>query len=161
MASMPNNKAGLVLGSGDNSKEWADRGWVTLDIDASVNPHFAVDANYLTDEIPANSLDYVCAEALRFDPLGIKGVNPARLLQQVNDVLKPGGKLIIITANYGGYSENITLPEVGAYSQLLKEHGFMGVVEIHPRNIHQGDSEKFDQKVIYYGVKKRSGYKRD
>lgn len=160
MARMPRNKVGIVLGSGDNTASWAERGWVTLDIDPKVDPHFALDANYLTDEIPDSSVDYVCAEAIRIDPNGIKGVSPARLLEQANRILKPNGKLIIISANVVGY-DTTTLPEVGAYARLLKGHGFQGVIEIHPRNHHQGDLERFDQRVIYYGEKKRSGYKRD
>ncbi len=160
MREMPKTKIGLVLGTGDNTQEWRHKGWVTLDIDPSFSADFTLDANELLTEIPPESLDYICAEAIRMDPNGTNGVSPSRLLHQANAALKPGGKLIVITANVMGYDET-TLPEKSEYAHLLQRHGFQGVIELHPRNFHEGSTNHFDQKVIYYGVKKRSGYSRD
>jgi SAM-dependent methyltransferase len=160
MRKMPEGHKGIVLGSGDNSSEWRHRGWKTLDIDPMVHADFTADANHLENVLKPASMDYICAEAIRMDPNGIIGVSPARLLHQANMALKPGGKLIIVTANYGGYTE-VTLPEKDKYARLMQRHGFQGVIEVHPRNYHQGDLEKFDQKVVYYGVKKRTGYIKD
>lgn len=44
---LPDDKIGIVLGSGENTPEWKQKGWKTLDIDSSIGADFTVDANYL------------------------------------------------------------------------------------------------------------------
>jgi predicted SAM-dependent methyltransferase len=134
------------------------KGWTTLDIDPNVEPDITIDANLMEEEVPRDSIDYIYAEAITMDPEGMKGVTPARLLQQCNKALKLGGMLIIETANFENYPET-TIPGKQTFLTLLQNHGFHGVAELHPMIKHGNTSER-SQKVIYYGKKKRAGYKK-
>ncbi len=96
---MPQGKAGVVLGSGSKSEEWKNRGWYTLDNDPNSGADAIYDANEIAQIIKPDSLDYLYSECITMDTLGIRGVSPARLLNQANIVLKDGGILAIKTAN--------------------------------------------------------------
>lgn len=147
---MPAGEYGLVLGSGPNTSAWRNRGWATLDIDATAHADFTLDANDLERTIPANSLDYVHAECIRFDPDGADGVAPARLLNQANKTLKPGGYIIIQTAHVEN-SPTATVPDRYQYGDLMRDHGFETVVEVSRYHTIPGDIHQ--QRVTYYGRK--------
>ena len=156
---MPEGKIGLVLGSGPNTGEWRGRGWATLDIDPVYGSDFVEDANYLDRKIPPNSCDYVFAECIKFDPLGHAGVAPARLLEQANRVLKPGGLVIISSATKYNKPGN-TLPRREVFAPKMLEHGFRAVVENHELRTFDmpGQGEVVEQAVVYYGQKVAEGY---
>ena len=66
---MPIGETGLVLGTGENTPEWKNRGWLTLDISPRQKADFTADARYTpeilrrTDHYP---LDYLAAEGIWF-----------------------------------------------------------------------------------------------
>jgi len=150
---MPRSKRGLVLGSGGNSDEWREKGWLTLDIDESCQPDIVGNANYLED-LNLSDFDYVCAECIRFDRKGKLGVSRGRLLNQVNKVMSEGGKLIIITSHAEG--KDTEVPDRRFFANLMGRHGFRTVVELFPLQSDQKGVKR--QKVIYYGEKIRGGY---
>jgi predicted SAM-dependent methyltransferase len=150
------NEFGVVVGSGQNTQRWGERGWLTLDISPEHNPSYVCDAHHLESQIPPESLDYVFAENIAFDTTSEKGVTPGRLLQQANVVLKPGGKLIIESAYFYPGTKN-QLPDRNKFINQMTEHGFFTVVET--KEITGGYKGKgIAQKVIYYGEKKAPGF---
>jgi len=155
---MPGGKEGIVVGSGSNTESWRARGWQTLDIAPGSNADIIHDANWMADILPPESQDYIYAEAIRMDPNGIEGASPARLLNQFNRVLKPGGKLIIETAHFEGIPIS-TLPDREQYIKLLQDNGFHGIAELGPISYLNPERTKYQQSVVYYGEKKRSGFK--
>jgi len=154
---MPDGKTGVVLGSGQNTEGWKQRGWKTLDIDPADNPDIVYDANHMDQVVAPESLDFIFAEAVRMDVKGREGVSPARLLQQANETLKMGGKIIIKTAHF----ENIKseLPIRQEYVKLLQAHGFHGVAELGPIIWIDKEQGKYNQQVIYYGEKQQQGFR--
>jgi SAM-dependent methyltransferase len=158
--SMPEGKQGTVVGSGINTEQWKAKGWKTLDIDPKHRADMIHDANTMTEILPPESQDFIYAELINMDPMGLKGASPARLLQQFNKVLKPDGKLIIKTAHIEGESDS-TLPNRNKYIELLKKHGFTGVAELGPIEHYGPEGEIEAQSVIYYGEKKRAGFQKD
>lgn len=108
LARMPYGKNGVVIGSGPNTQAWREKGWHTLDIDRASGADYVVDANDLETVIPANSQDFLFAEAIRMDEGGNAGVGWGRLLNQANYALKNGGELIIQTAHKEGVSHYYT-----------------------------------------------------
>lgn len=149
---MPEGSYGIVLGSGPNTQAWRNRGWATLDLDSAAHADYTADANHLESAVPQNSWDYVCAENIKFDPKGVEGVGPARLLAQANSVLKPGGMLIIQAAHKENFPDS-TLPDRNRYVALMREHGFETVVEVTNYHNLPGRGDMSEQKVTYYGKK--------
>lgn len=169
MEQLPEGKIGLVIGAGGNVTKWREAGWQTLDIQANVAADITGDANWLEHHIPPASLDYLVAECVSMSPCGEDNlVGQARLLQQANLALKPGGKLIIITAHIAG--EPNTLPQPRRYAYLMNNHGFQAVVRLGkifqtgPRVAGQYLGKPATDKVVlersatYYGVKVADGF---
>ena len=68
---MPQGKTGIVLGSGQNTDAWKDRGWYTVDVDPNFGADAIHDANEIAQIVPTDSLDYLYAECITMDTLGI------------------------------------------------------------------------------------------
>lgn len=153
---LPKGSIGLVLGSGPNSARWANKGWMTLDINPYSDAHFIADANQLQNTIPEAYMDYVVAEFIRIDPAGAEGVSPGALMAQANRMLKEKGIFIFQTASIT--STESTIPEMTQMMEQLRRHGFMGVVELEDTVI--ADSG-IDRRATYFCQKVRSGYRRD
>ncbi len=150
---MPEDKKGLILGSGGNTEKWRERGWVTLDIDETCQPDIVGDANYL-DDLDLSDFDYICAECIRFDRQGKLGVSRGRLLDQANKSMPEGGKLIIMTSHAEG--KDTEVPDRRWFANLMCRHGFKTVVELFPLQTDRKGVKR--QKVVYYGEKIRGGY---
>ncbi len=155
MVHMPEGKRGIVIGSGENSESWRQRGWTTLDIDPSVGADIIADANHLETVIFPRTQDYIYAEYIRFSREGVDGVHAARLLQQANKVLKNGGHLIIETANFENVPE-ATLPQRDKFGALMIKHGFEAIVEVDTYTPIKDDQSY--QLVIYHGKKVADGF---
>ncbi len=167
MLALPANHIGLVLGSGYNTPVWRERGWQTLDIDwinwaGMGRPDYCMDANRFADAVPRGSLDYVLAEYLSVgNQAGIMVkthtvdqpvVGYARLLEQAQMALKPGGKLILHTFDTGKTDEKKNTLSAIDLGQMFLRHGFKAVLVA-------GDSDDyFDRKrttalVNWYAIK--------
>jgi hypothetical protein len=158
LSKVPRGKEGIVVGSGSNTESWKARGWKTLDLNPESHADMVLNANWMADAIPPESQDFVYAEAITMDPKGVRGASPARLLDQFNKVLKPGGKLIIQTAHFEGVPET-TLPNRVQYTKLLQAHGFHGIAELGPIEHLNREEPAYTQQVTYYGEKRRAGFK--
>lgn len=154
LARMPESKSGIVLGSGPNTESWKQKGWKTLDINPASKADYTTDANKLETVISPNSQDFLHAEFIRFDPKGVEGVGPGRLLQQANKALKDGGIIIVETAHQEGMPT--TLPDRQDFIKKMADHGFQAVAELHEIK-HPGNGAS-EQKVVYYGRKLAEGY---
>lgn len=153
---MPEGKEGIVVGSGPNTELWRAKGWKTLDLDPESNADMILNANEMAGTVAPESQDFVYAEAITMDSKGVKGASPARLLNQFNKVLKPGGKLIIQTAHFEGVKTS--LPNREGYIKLLQAHGFYGIAELGTIHYLDETGSKYEQRVVYYGEKKRAGF---
>ncbi len=154
------NRAGLVVGSGDNSTMWKQRGWRTLDIDRNSGADIVADANKMDTVIMPGSLDYIYSENIRFDPQAKKGVGWGKILEQSNRALKKGGILVVCTA----HKENkptATVPDRKKFSKWMARNGFDTVTEVHriitTPNPNGGPDIK-QQRVVYYGRKLAEGF---
>lgn len=155
MARLPQGKKGIVIGSGENTQGWKDRGWKTLDIDPSAQADMTVDANQLETVIMPGTLDFLLAECVTFDPNGTEGVSPARLLSQANKVLKSGGELIVESASFEN-APQARVPNRTPFSELMTAHGFDTTVEV--GTYHHVDELKTEQRVVYYCRKVADGF---
>lgn len=84
MQHLPPGKIGLVLGSGQNTQEWKNRGWVTLDIAGKHKADFTADARYTLDLLRRSNqypLDYLIAEGITIGERA-KWFEPEKLMQQ-------------------------------------------------------------------------------
>lgn len=153
---LPEGESGIVIGPGRNTQKWDAKGWTTLDIDPEGDPDIVMDAQHLTEAVDPGSQDYIFAECLSFDPRGNEGVVPARLLQQANIALKMGGQIIIETANFSHTSYGSTIPNKDQFIELLVQHGFEPVVEVH--TLHNPRTKEEQQMVVYYGKKIADGW---
>jgi hypothetical protein len=155
MHKMPQGKSGIVLGSGPNTEAWKQRGWLTLDIDPSVEADLTIDANLMEQVVPPNSQDFILAEFIRFQKGGVGGVGPGRLLLEANKALKDGGRLIIQSAHKEGVPTS-NLPDRNWYANSMTQHGFEVIEEL--QEIRPLPGNALEQRVTYYGVKKYSGF---
>lgn len=116
MERMPLGAKGVVIGPGNNASSWHDRGWETIDILVSVGPTYVADANQLAEVTEGTQYDFVLSEYVTMHPeaghptktlpkTGEPYYEPAvgheNLLAQANKVLKPSGRLIIKTVDFG------------------------------------------------------------
>lgn len=155
---MPEGKSGIVLGSGGNTPAWKERGWRTLDIDPATQADIVINAEKLSTVVMPASEDFIYAEAIRFDPVGLNGVGWGNLLSESNRVLKKGGILVIRTAHKENKPTS-TLPNRKDYVKWMARHGFNTVVELRPiRTVPKPEGgEMKEQVVIYYGQKVADG----
>lgn len=142
MSQMPENRTGVVLGSGKNTAIWKTKGWLTLDIDPYYSPDFVADANHLQSVFSRNSLDFLFAEYLTFDNSCERGVSSVRLLAQSNQLLKTNGYLTIKTSHQENYTS--FLPNRYKYVLWMSKCGFNTIIEINADN---------PSNVTYYGQK--------
>lgn len=149
------NETGIVVGSGENTSDWKEKGWRTCDFNPKFNSDLNVDANDLENYVPEKSQDFILAECVTFDKLSQKGVSPSRLLNQANKLLKTGGILIVETANFEGL-DDAGVPKRNKYLDLMARHGFNAVAEVFQYD-EIGDGI-LDQKIIYYGKKVVDGH---
>ena len=159
LSHMPEGKYGVVVGSGPNTPEWAERGWCTLDIDPSCRPQVVADANFMAQAFPEHTWgrwDYVLAENIRIDPTGGLGVNPTKLLEEASILLKEGGILTVVSVNGYNKSPGATVPDKDIFAGKMCKLGFTTVVEshlVHKYIRSDGLGEGVQQRVIYYGRK--------
>ena len=139
MIRLPNNQTGIVLGSGQNTDKWCQKGWETIDISPKLKPNYTGDVNHLAEIVGDKKFNFVLSENITLNPKTgclIKNVNgywePAvgheNLIIQASLVLKKNGKFIINTADFGDKSVN--LPKSEILSNMLTKHGFSHVMEI-------------------------------
>ena len=55
---MPEGKTGIVLGSGNNTKSWKEKGWKTLDIKPESKADYIANANKMENAISPASQDF-------------------------------------------------------------------------------------------------------
>lgn len=96
---LQDGEQGIVIGAGSNSDLWKRKGFTTLDNNNVHNPTFVGDANYLRDLLGIESYNLVVSEYLTFSAgPGDEGVSMTNIAHGCFEILKPGGKLIIIAA---------------------------------------------------------------
>lgn len=159
LARMPDGKKGIVLGSGDKTRSWREKGWSTLDILPESEADYIDNVNYLDNRLRPDTQDFILAEHITFDPAGDRYAVPGRLLKQANKALRPEGILILQTASFENEPET-TIPTREKFARTLTRHGFQTVVEVHPYEEYDEKSDKRVQKVAYYAKKVAEGYDR-
>lgn len=176
---MPNDKRGIVLGAGNNTQIWRDKGWETLDIDATCNPDHVLDANNLAASFGDNMFDFVYVEYLTMHPVartpvrtidkeGVDFDEPAvghkEVLKQSHAALKPGGVLTIETADFG-YIEireknepQLIVPVAEEFVELMKELGFEVVLRVDNLSDFTDLEARRDGVHVIWHARKRSDY---
>jgi len=149
---MPKGRTGLVVGAGNKTPKWQQKGWQTADIDSSHGSDHIIDAG-LSLAQGKETFDFILAE--RLAGMGsIPGVNFHSFVNQAQEVLKPGGVLIIDTINHS--QKDQAIPNLQEMGHLLEESGFEFTAElgsIYPERNTRAD-EPFQQRIIYYAQKK-------
>ena len=167
MERIPTGAKGIVIGPGDNASDWHDRGWETIDILDSVKPTYVADANQLAEVAGGAQYDFVLSEYVTFHPeagyptktVSEKGeeyyepaVGHENLLAQANQVLKPGGRLIIKTVDFG--EVDYSVPRAEELAPLLRKNGFAPVLEVRAiQDFTDPKERKRGVKVIWYAEK--------
>ncbi len=163
MVSLLDNQTGIVLGSGQNTNKWCQKGWKTIDISPKIKPNYTGDVNHLAKIVGDKKFDFVLSENITLNPEAgyiVKNVNgylePSvgheNLIIQASLVLKKNGKLIINTADFG--DKSVSLPKSEIFSNILTKHGFNHVMEI-PRLDDFLNTSKREKgiSVIWYAEK--------
>jgi SAM-dependent methyltransferase len=164
---LPTGAKGIVIGPGDNASSWHDKGWETIDILGSVEPTYVADANQLAEVTKGTQYDFVLSEYVTLHPeaghptktvsgTGEEYDEPAvgheQLLLQANQVLKPGGRLIIKTVDFG--QDECSVPKAEEFAVLLRKNGFAPVLEVRAiQDFTDPKERKRGVKVIWYAEK--------
>ena len=160
MNKMPEGKKGIVLGVGNKTKFWSEKGWKTLDIDARVAADITADVNELSKTVEPGSQDFLYAEYMKYDPNGYDGAAYARLLQQANLSLKTNGEFIVKSSDFLDQSgPRITIPKPEQFMKLMKEHGFEVELERGPMETQGINNDKRVQGVTYFARKVSEEFK--
>ena len=171
MEKMPSGARGIVIGPGDNSSSWHDKGWETIDILDSVGPTYVADANRLAEVTKGVKYDFVLSEYVTLHPeaghptktiaeAGEEYFEPAvgheNLLIQARQVLKPGGRLIIKTVEFG--EADYSVPKVEEYALLLRKNGFAPILEVRAiEDFTNPEERKRGVKVVWYAERVSQG----